>query len=410
MRLLFEGIRIAFRALLTNKLRTFLTLLGNIVGIMSVIAVVSLLGGIDEYMRQEVAVEGSNVFTVFRVNFFDAVTDYDGFVDAMKYNPQLDRDDVSALRRNVVSAFHVGGRTSTESRVAVEGRVIKNIDVRGRDYAYPFVDNYELSSGRHITTLEDRENGQVAVIGWEVYTSLIKPRSPLGRLIKIGNRHFKVVGVATDRGSVFGQTRNRYVIVPLGAYRKLFGADQWMSIRLKTDDIRKLPEAIEQARTTMRIRHRLRPSEPDDFFISTSDQLIDVWKSISSGVMIALVALVSIAMVVGGIVLMNTMLVAVTERTRYVGIRKALGARRAAIVWQFLVESATLSVMGGLAGMALGFLIAAVISGLTVIPYTVNVAIVVVAFVVTVVLGLVFGTYPAVKAARLDPVEALRNE
>jgi putative ABC transport system permease protein len=160
----------------------------------------------------------------------------------------------------------------------------------------------------------------------------------------------------------------------------------------------------------MRIRHRLRSSEPDDFFISTSDQLIDVWKSISGGVMIALVALVSIAMVVGGIVLMNTMLVAVTERTREVGIRKALGARRTAIVWQCLVESATLSVIGGFAGMIMGFIIAAVISALTVIPYTVNTAIVVVAFVVTVVLGLVFGTYPAVKAARLDPVEALRNE
>jgi putative ABC transport system permease protein len=410
MRLLLEGIRIAFRALLTNKLRTFLTLLGNIVGIMSVIAVVSLLGGIDEYIRQEVAAEGSNVFTIFRVNFFEAVTDYDAFVQALKYNPTLDREDASALRRNVDSALHVSARASREARVAVQDRVIKNIEVRGRDFAYPFVDNYELSSGRHITALEDRENGQVAVIGWDVYTSLIKPRSPLGRLIKIGDRHFKVIGVAADRGTIFGQTRNRYVIVPLGAYRKLFGLDQWLNIRVKTDDIRTLTTATEQARTTMRIRHRLRPGEPDDFFISTSDQLIDVWKSISSGVMIALVALVSIAMVVGGIVLMNTMLVAVTERTREVGIRKALGARRAAIVWQFLVESATLSVIGGFAGMILGFLIAAVISAFTVIPYTVNVAIVVVAFAVTVVLGLVFGTYPALKAARLDPVEALRNE
>ncbi len=160
----------------------------------------------------------------------------------------------------------------------------------------------------------------------------------------------------------------------------------------------------------MRTLHRLRPAEKDDFFISTSDQLIDVWKSISGGIMIALVALVSISMVVGGIVLMNTMLVAVTERTREIGLRKALGARRLAIVWQFLVESATLSVFGGIAGMLIGFLIAAVVSGLTVIPYSVNGGIVLVAFIVTVVLGLVFGTYPAMKAARLDPVEALRNE
>jgi putative ABC transport system permease protein len=410
MRLLLEGIRIAFRALLANKLRTFLTLLGNIVGIMSVIAVVSLLGGVDEYIRQEVAAEGSNVFTVYRVNFLEAITDYEGFIHAIKYNPRLDREDVSALRHNVTSALHVSARISTDSRVGVQDRVIKNIEVIGRDYAYPFVDNYELSSGRNFTPLEDRESAQVAVIGWDVYTSLIKPRSPLGHLIKIGDRHFKVIGVAADRGTLFGQTRNRYVIVPLGAYRKLFGPEQSLNIRVKAADIRTLSGAIEQARVTMRIRHRLRPGEQDDFFISTSDQLIDIWQSISSGIMIALVALVSIAMVVGGIVLMNTMLVSVTERTREIGIRKALGARRAAIVWQFLVESATLSVIGGFAGMIVGFVIAAVISGLTVIPHTVNVTIVVIAFVVTVLLGLVFGTYPAVKAARMDPVEALRNE
>jgi len=410
MRLLIEGIRIAFRALLTNKLRTFLTLLGNIVGIMSVIAVVSLLGGIDEYIRQEVAAEGSNVFTVQRVNFLGAITDYQGFIDAIKYNPRLTRDDVAALRRNVESALHVSGRTSTSARVGVNTRVIKNIEVHGRDHAYPFVDSYELSAGRHFTALEDRESAQVAVIGWDVYSTLIKPRNPLGKLIKIGDRHFKVVGVAADRGTLLGQTRNRYVIIPLGAHRKLFGPPSSLRINVKAADIRTLSTAIEEARITMRTRHRLRPREKDDFFISTSDQLIDVWKSISGGIMVALVALVSIAMVVGGIVLMNTMLVSVTERTREVGVRKALGARRMAIVWQFLVESATLSVIGGFAGMAVGFVIAAVISGLTVIPYTVNVAIVVVAFLVTVLLGLVFGTYPAMKAARLDPVEALRNE
>jgi putative ABC transport system permease protein len=410
MRLLLEGMRIAYRALLVNKLRTFLTLLGNIVGIMSVIAVVSLLGGIDEYMRQEVASEGSNVFTIYRVDFFEAITDFESFTDAVKYNPNLDHDDVAALRRNVTAAAQVSGRVSRSALVGARDRHIKNIEVLGRDYAYSYVDNYELWTGRHVTPLEDRENAQVAVIGWDVYSSVFKPLNPLGRLIRVGNRHFKVVGVAADRGSMLGQTRNRYVIIPLGAYRKLFGSAESLNIRVKADDIRTLETAIDEAKVTMRIRHRLRPGEKDDFFISTSDQLVDVWKSISSGIMIALVALVSIAMVVGGIVLMNTMLVAVTERTREVGIRKAIGARRLAIVWQFLVESATLSVIGGFLGMAVGFVIAAVVSGLTVIPYTVKPAIVVIAFLVTVVLGLVFGTYPALKAARLDPVEALRNE
>ena len=410
MRLVLEGIRIAYSALLTNKLRTFLTLLGNIVGIMAVIAVVSLLGGIDNYMRREVASEGSNVFTIRRVNFFEAITDFDSFSEAIKYNPNLDRDDVAALRGRLSTAVRVSGTASRSARVGIFDKHIKDIDVRGRDYAYPFVENVELHTGRHLTALEDRENAQVAVIGWDVYNSLIHPRNPLGKLIQIGGRHFKIIGVAADRGTLFGQSRNRYVIVPLGAYRKLFGSRQSLDIQVKAADIRGLDEAVEEATVVMRLRHRLRPSEPDDFFISTSDQLIDIWKSISSGIMIALIALVSISMVVGGIVLMNTMLVAVTERTREVGVRKALGARRLAIVWQFLVESATLSVFGGVVGMLVGFLIAVIVSALTVLPYIVNPAIIVVAFVVTVTLGLIFGTYPAMKAARLDPVEALRSE
>ncbi len=410
MRLVLEGIHIAFNALLTNKLRTFLTLLGNIVGIMAVIAVVSLLGGIDNYMRREVASEGSNIFTIYRVNFFEAITDFESFSDAIKYNPKLDGADVAALRQALGDDAKVGGGASRGGRVGIYDRHIKDINVRGRDYAYPFVENIRLHSGRHLTALEDRENAQVAVIGWEVYTSLIHPRNPIGKLLRIGNRHFKIIGVAEDRGTLLGQSRNRFAIIPLGAYRKLFGSGQTLEIQVKTSDIRELDAAIEDATVTMRLRHRLRPREENDFFISTSDQLIDIWKSISSGIVIALIALVSISMVVGGIVLMNTMLVAVTERTREVGVRKALGARRLAIVWQFLVESATLSVFGGLFGMILGFLIAAAVSLFTVIPYIVNPAIIFIAFLVTVTLGLIFGTYPAVKAARLDPVEALRSE
>jgi putative ABC transport system permease protein len=410
MRLLVEGIRIAYRALLANKLRTFLTLLGNIVGIMAVIAVVSLLGGVDEYIRQEVAAEGSNAFTIQQVNFFQAITDFDSFVEAIKYNPRLDRDDVAGLRRDLRTAEYVSGMASQQGRAGAFDKEIKNTDIRGMDFAYPYVDNYTLSLGRHITPLEDRESAQVAVIGWEVYTSLIKPRSPIGTLIRIGDRHFKVIGVAADRGTVLGQTRNRFVVIPLGAFGKMFGSRESIEIKVKTGDIRQVGAAIEEARVAMRIRHRLRPGQGDDFFISTSDQLIDIWNSISRGIVIALISLVGISMLVGGIVLMNTMLVAVAERTREVGLRKALGARRLAIVWQFLVESATLSVIGGVTGMVIGFIIAAAVSGLTVIPYTVRPGIIGLAFAVTILLGLFFGTYPAVKAARLDPVEALRSE
>jgi len=410
MRVVLEGIKIAIGALLTNKLRTVLTLLGNIVGIMAVIAVVSLLGGVDNYMREEVASEGSNVFSIERVNFFDAITDFETFLEALRHNPRLTTDDVEALRGRLAYSSHVSGRVSTPARVAARDRRVDGINVRGQDADYPYVENIPLHAGRHIAALEDRESAQVAVIGWDVYDALVAPRQPIGSRIRIGDRHFRVVGVAADRGSLLGQSQNRFVIIPIGAYRKLFGHRESLEIKVRAADIRFMDEAVEEATVAMRVRHRLRPSEDDDFFISTSEQLITIWKSISSGVMVALISLVSVSMVVGGIVLMNTMLVSVTERTREVGIRKALGATRLAIVWQFLVESATLSVFGGVIGMAIGFAIASAVSLLSVLPYIVNATVVAIAFLVTVAIGLVFGTYPALKAARLDPVEALRAE
>jgi putative ABC transport system permease protein len=410
LRVLFEGVRIAYSGLLANKLRTFLTLLGNIVGIMSVIAVVSLLGGIDTYMRQEVASEGSNLFKIQRVNFLDAIEDFEKFTEKMLHNRDITRDDVKALREQLKLAAYVSGEAESSARVGAFGKSVNNISVDGRDSVYPFIEKMPLAAGRHLTEIEDRENAQAVVIGWEVYETLIAPREAIGRIIRIGDKHFKVVGVAAERGRLLGNSRDRFVIIPIGAYRKVFGPHESLSIKIAATDIRRLDDAIEEATVAMRIRHNLGPREENDFSVSTSEQLIDLWRSISQGVMLALVALVSISMVVGGIVLMNTMLVSVTERTREIGVRKAIGAPRGAIVWQFLVESATLSVFGGTIGMALGFLIAATVSALSVLPYVINPGIVVLALFVTIAIGLVFGTYPAVRAARLDPVEALRSE
>jgi putative ABC transport system permease protein len=410
LRILFEGVRIAYGGLLANKLRTFLTLLGNIVGIMSVIAVVSLLGGIDTYMRQEVASEGSNLFTIQRVNFLDAIEDFEEFIDKMLHNRDLTQADVAALREQLQLAEYVSGEVSSNARVGAYAKSINDIDVDGRDALYPFIEKMPLAAGRHLTEIEERESAQVAVIGWEVHEALIAPRDAIGRTIRIGARHFRVVGVVAKRGRVLGQSRDRFVIIPIGAFRKVFGPRESLSIRVAARDIRELDDAIEEATVAMRVRHNLGPREENDFAVSTSEQLIDLWRGISQGVMAALVALVGVSMVVGGIVLMNTMLVSVTERTREIGVRKALGAPRGAIVWQFLVESATLSVFGGVVGMVIGFLIAATVSALSVLPYVVNTAIIVVALVVTIALGLVFGTYPAVRASRLDPVEALRAE
>jgi putative ABC transport system permease protein len=410
MRLILEGIKIAYSALRGNKLRTFLTLLGNIVGIMAVIAVASLLRGIDRYAREKVADEGSNVFTVQRFNFLESITDWDSFLEALKHNPPVRRVDVTALRGDLEHAQYVNASVSSRLEVSYVNKQIGNTEIRGQDEFYPFIDNIDIDTGRHLNRLDVSTNAAVVVVGWEVYTNLIEPKRPLGALIKIGRRHFEVIGVARRKGKVLGQSQDRFVIVPIGAYQKVFGTDESINIRVKAADVDVLPEAIEEARVAMRTRHHLRPKDRDDFYVSTSQQLVDLWKNISGGIMTALFVLVSVSMVVGGIVLMNTMLVAVTERTREVGVRKALGARRIDIVWQFLVESSTLSLFGGLCGMLVGLFIALTISLLTPIPYSFDAGIVMIAFTVTIAVGLVFGTYPAIRAAMLDPVEALRHE
>ncbi len=409
-RVVLEGVRIAYHALLANKLRTLLTLLGNIVGIMSVIAVVSLLGGIDLYMRNEVASEGSNLFSIQRVNFFEAIEDFEKFVDELMYNPNLTREDADALRETLTLSKYVSARAESGSvNVSTRGKSV-DVTVAGCDAVYSLVSDIPLASGRHLTEIDDRENAQIALLGWDVYSGLLAPREAVGTTVRVGNRHFRVVGVAAERGRILGQSRDRFVIVPLGAYKKVFGSRQSVQIQIVAEDIRFLDDAMEEASVAMRIRHGLGPRDENDFAVTSSAQLINLWKAISRGVMTALVALVGVSMLVGGIVLMNTMVVSVTERTREVGLRKAVGAPQGAIMWQFLVESATLSVFGGVAGMALGFAIAAIVSAVSVLPYVVNATLVGIAFAVTIALGLVFGTYPALRAARLDPVEALRSE
>lgn len=407
---LLEGIRIALSSLWGHKLRTLLTLLGNIVGTMSVIAVVSLIYGADSYVATAITDEGTDVFTITRVNGLQFLTDFEAFMESLT-NPDLTVDDREFLLKRMTAARLVSAEVSRSADLRAGGSKYAGVQVRGVTEDYALLGELPLLLGRHLTRQDLLTSGQVVVLGFEVAQDLFPRRAdPLGQEVKIGGRHFKVVGVVDDRGTVMGNNRNRFAVVPVTAYQKVFGTGQSIDIKIAAADLTRMAEAQDEAVFLMRIRHRLRPLERDDFAVQTADQLLSLWGGISKAIYGALVPLVGISLVVGGIVLMNIMLVAVTERTREVGVRKALGAQRKAILWQFLVEAITLSMVGGVVGILTGMAIAWGIAVASPLTFAVAGWSVWLGLAVTFVIGGVFGTYPAWKAAGFDPVEALRHE
>ncbi len=405
-----EGIRVALGSLWSYKLRTILTILGNIVAVTSVIAVVSLIDGMDLFVRQEIAEEGSNVLTLRRVDELQALTNFDEFLDSL-HNPDITLEDYRALREvDLTSVDRLAAFDRSSARVEHEGRSIRDARVEGWTADYPSFRDSELSAGRHFNAFEERNSRPVAVIGSEVAERVFRGASPVGGTIRVYGRHLEVIGVLEEQSGFLGHDPNVVVVAPLGRFRKIFGARRSLSVRLRVAEIASLEDARHEVRMHMRIRHGLRPADEDDFAVTSSERIVTLWKSISQAIFTALVLLVSISLVVGGVVIMNIMLVSVTERTREVGTRKALGARRVDILWQFLAESVTLSMIGGVLGILLGFGLASAISVLSPLPYAIKPWSILAGLFVTFGVGIFFGIYPANRAARLDPVEALRSE
>jgi putative ABC transport system permease protein len=407
---LLEGIRIALASLWGHKLRTFLTLLGNIVGTMSVIAVVSLIYGADSYVAEAITDEGTDVFTITRVNGLQFLTDFDAFLESLT-NPNLTVDDRDFLEGRMQEARLVSAEIVRGADITAPGTRYRGVRVRGVTEDYALLGELPLLLGRHLTRQDLMSSRQVTVLGFEVAQELFPRRAdPVGQEVKIGGRHFKVVGVVADRGMIMGNNRNQFAVMPITSFQKVFGSGASIDIKVAALDISRIEDSKDEATFLMRMRHRRRPLERDDFAIQTADQLLNIWGGISKAIYGALVPLVGISLVVGGIVLMNIMLVAVTERTREVGVRKALGAPRKAILWQFMVEAITLSMVGGVLGIAIGMFIAWVIAVASPLTFAIASWSVWLGLATTFVIGGVFGTYPAWKAAGLDPVEALRHE
>jgi putative ABC transport system permease protein len=403
-----ESASIALQAIWANKLRSFMTVLGNIVAVTSIIAVVSLIQGMNAYVTDTI-VSGVGVDN-FRIERMPVVrTEADE--ERVRNNPRITMKDAAAVRKFSDNVGAVAAQSFQSTAISFGTLTVEGVQIQGVSRDYIYFSTFNAERGRLISPVEIDSSRPVVVLGWEVADKLFGPIDPLDKVIKIGRMHHRVIGVSEKKGSAFGNSQDNFAIIPLDNFRKIFGARPFglnLLVKPRTPEITKA--AMDDATVALRIERRLRPSEPDNFGMFTSDTLLGIYETATRGIFAVLVGVVGLSLVVGGIVIMNIMLMVVSERTREIGLRKALGARRRDIMYQILTESVTLSTFGGVVGTLLGFVLAQVISKVSPLPAAVQVWSVVIGIGITAVVGLFFGMYPAMRAARLDPIEALRRE
>jgi putative ABC transport system permease protein len=403
-----EAAVIALGAIWSNKLRSFLTVLGNIVAVTSIIAVVSLVQGMNAYVTDAIVSDvGADNFTIQRMPVIRTQADE----DRVRNNPRITLAEAVAIRKYSENVGAISAQASAAATMSYRSESVDGAQVQGVSSDYVNFATFNVERGRLISPIEVSTNRPVTVIGWDVADKLFGPADPIDKVISIARVHFRVVGVHKKKGAAFGQSQDNFAIIAIGNFQKMFGSRMFgMQLLVKPRTPELVQAAMDDATVALRVERRLRPKDPDNFGMFTSDTLLGIYHTLTNGVFAVLIGVVALSLVVGGIVIMNIMLMVVTERTREIGLRKALGARRRDIVWQILTESVTLSTFGGMIGTFFGFLLALVISKLSPLPASVQVWSVAIGIGITAVTGLFFGMYPAMRAARLDPIEALRRE
>jgi len=399
---------IALSAIWASKLRSLMTVLGNIVAVTSIIAVVSLIQGLNASVKTAILNQaGSESFNIQQF----PITRSDEEFEKVRNNPRMSLSDVRAIRRNSELAGSVMADASSNGRVTYRDRSIDQTRVQGVTDEYVNFSSFDAERGRLMSPTEVQTSRPVAVIGWGTADRLFGTEiEPLDKIIQIEGMHFRVVGVSAKRGTLLGRSQDEFVVIPLGQFQMMFGARPRLSVSVRPRDVAQIAQATDEATLALRSARRLKPRQADNFGIFTSDTILDIYHQATNGIFAVLVGVVGLSLVVGGIVIMNIMLMVVTERTREIGLRKALGARRSDITAQILTESIVLSIFGGVIGTFLGATIATVIARFTPIPASVELWSVALGIGITAVVGLFFGLYPAMRAARLDPIEALRRE
>jgi putative ABC transport system permease protein len=407
MNQLLDSVRIALQSVWANKLRSFMTVLGNIVAVSSIVTVVSLIQGLNATVTDAIVSDvGADSFTIARRGLIRSEDDE----ERTRNNPLLtmaEADAIKAFGNDIQAVAAQAGRGATISYGTVE---LENMTIQGVTSEYASFSNFNAERGRMMTPTEVERSRPVAIIGWDVADRLFGDTNPLDKEIRISGIRFRVVGVSKRKGAIFGSSQDGFAVIPLGAYQRLFGARQSLTLMVKPTSPEVLQTAMDDATVALRVARRLKPTEPDNFGMFTSDTILGIYAQATNGIFAVLVGVVALSLVVGGIVIMNIMLMVVSERTREIGLRKALGAKRRDIMSQVLTESITLSTFGGIVGIFLGFVFAMAIAAATPLPAVLELWSVVLGVGITAAVGLFFGAYPASRAAALDPIEALRRE
>ncbi len=406
MRVFWESVQLAIQALWANKLRSLLTLVGVIIGVMTIIAMVSLINGMNAYVADRISSMGA---TTFIVDQYGIVTSEEEWWKVSKRKP-ITIEDMEAIEENCDECAVVSGRNVTTATVKKGSQYIDEVYIMGSTHNWIEAVDFEVERGRYLSMDDYQHRRRVAFIGYDIIDNLFPGVDPINKALKINGREYTVIGHGNRRGSTLGQSNDNYVVIPMTTFEKQYGSRRSVDIFIKAATFDRMQEAKDEVRMILRARRNVGYHEDDNFGIMTASDFMSMWENFSRMIFFVMIGISSISLIVGGVVVMNIMLVSVTERTREVGIRKAVGARSGNILLQFLLEAIMLSTIGGGLGVLGGFVLGSIGTSQLGVPTGIALWSVLLGLGVASSVGIFFGVYPAMKAARLDPIEALRFE